>query len=200
MTTVSMKQPIAASTYPRELIALVRSLDCAEVCVRVADHYLGNLEQDDPQSYYEGGAYPQWLHGNTMNLRATLPELRAAALCAVRLKHPELGIAANALGDFEPPTAVAAIMAPIIKNPLYGNNLGGHPPKRLLEVPARLSQSHQGRFIIFYGDAFLIPSEISDDFVEVWFRRSLGFWSDGGAYPAYLEKRPYGWQAYGVEA
>lgn len=55
MTTVSMKQPIAASTYPRELIALVRSLDCAEVCVRVADHYLGNLDRTIPSPITKAG-------------------------------------------------------------------------------------------------------------------------------------------------
>lgn len=168
--------------------------------MQVAGHYLGNLEQDDPDAYYSGGAYPEWLDGNMQNLRATLPALRAAALSAIQEAHPGYLISANALGDFEAPAEIAAIMAPIMESPLYGNDLGCHPPKRLMEIPNRLLQKHDGRFVVFHGDAFLIPASLSDDFVEVWFRRSLGFWIDGGAYPAYLTKRPYGWQAYGAEA
>jgi hypothetical protein len=199
---VSSATPIEASTYSQAFLALVRTLDCAEVCVRAAGQHFSNLEQDDPDAYSGGGGSAQWTDANLQCLRGTLPGLRSAAWVGICEQHPGMAIPRNALGDFDTPKAIAELWRPVIKKYLQGelHELGDSLPQRLLAMPERLTQLHAGRFVVFNDEAHPIPDSFSDGFVEVWFRRALGSWyEDNGAYPAFLVKRPYGWQAYGIE-
>lgn len=185
-------------TYSEDLVALVRNLDRAEVSVRAANWFFSNTEMDDPEQFNGAGGFHAWVWGNIQNLEKSLPELRALFLKRVRAESGLLKIEAGVTGDAQPPAEVIAAIEPVIKAVLHVS-LNSEPPHEVLELPnAVVERCGKNRLIFFDGEVFIIPPEISDSFVEVWFRRYFA-WSDGSAYPMYLVNWPYGWQAYGIE-
>lgn len=72
------------------------------------------------------------------------------------------------------------------------------------EAPLEVRARQPGeRVVLFDADAYIVPADIDDSVVEVWFRRLFhapqfsGQW--GEPYPLYLVERDYGWQGYGLE-
>lgn len=185
--------------YSEKLVALARSLDCAEVCVRAANWHFSQIEEDDPEQFNDAGEYHAWTWGNILNLKRSLPGLRATFLSMVKEESEGWDILPNKLGDAASPKEVDALMRGVIERPIFGLLPNNESPAKLLELPA-LAKSKVGdsRTVVWDDEIYMIPSTMTDSFVEIWFRRAFG-WDDGGAYPVYLVKRQYGWQAYGIE-
>lgn len=186
-----------AVTYSHGLVALARSLDAAEVATRAALWHFDDIDADEPEKATHSH---ELTRAHINNFAETLPALRALFLSLVRQESPGWKIEPNGLGDACPPAEVTALFRPVIDTQLRLRQIDGQPPSQLLALPEEVRSSCGDRRAIFFdGDLFIIPHEFDDSFVEVWFRRALSYWPDGGAYPLYLTKRAYGWQAYGIE-
>lgn len=185
--------------YSPSLVALARSLDCAEVCVRAANWHFSQIEEDAPEQFNDAGEYHAWTWGNILNLKRSLPGLRAAFLSMVKEESKGWDILPGKLGDALPPKEVEAMMREVIERPLFRLLPSNESPAKLLELPdIAKSKTGEDRVVVWDDEIYAVPDTMTDSFVEVWFRRAFG-WSDGGAYPVYLVKRKYGWQAYGIE-
>lgn len=185
--------------YSDHLVALVRSLDSAEVSVRAANCHFSNVEMDHPKQFHDAGGYHAWAWGNSLNLEATLPGLRSFFLSKVREESRGVLINPNGLGDAYPPDEIKELFGPVTETDIYFST-GGLSPAKKLELPNEIrAECGNSRVVEFDGQVFIIPESFTDSFVEVWFRRAYSDWTDGGAYPMYLTKRAYGWQAYGIE-
>lgn len=196
----------ASLRYSDGLVALVRTLDAAQVTVMAANHHFYNMEMDEPDAYR--GKLPSWVHGNAKHLESALPGLRAT--CAERLvaetKAFGVSVQLDETGDALVPTSIKEAFGPIHDSAIWlhgerGSVLGtmqvDEPPCVLSATVQRELGERKG--VAFDDELFVIPQGLDDSVVEVWFRRVYGMWRDGGPYPCFLASRSFGWQAYGAE-
>lgn len=183
--------------YSDGLVNFARALDSAEMAVRTCAWHFGDLESYTPETLADSDGVPSWARRSLETFSAQLPALRLTFRSMVEAESEGIPIEANALGDAQPPTFVQAAFAPVLAG--YIN----HRPaiiSPLMTLPDLLRGQMSDRRVVYWdGETYIIPASFSDSFVEVWFRRAVGYWEDGGAYPLRLEKREYGWQAFGIE-
>lgn len=185
-------------TYTDELVNFIRALDCLELCVGGAHQASGldgltpeELEHEDP------GGWRRWLAANLENLGENLPNLRKMASSMIENESP-FSFDVNATGDALPPECIRSQLQPCIDECLVADN--SEPPHVIVNLPVELKKkAANSRVIIFDGEAFIIPEDIHDSVVEVWFRRMFIGPVVNEVYRMYLVKRDYGWQAYGCE-
>lgn len=194
--------------YSDRLVALARTLDATTVTVMSTEHYFCNMEMDEPDVYLGPGEFPAWVHGNAKHLRTTLPGLRKVFLERLTAESEAFGMRLDSgpTGDVLAPASIKAAFGSLHDSALplvgsrdpYDGMFQVHEPPRVLSATLH-AQLGERKGVAFDDELFVIPPEVDDSVVEVWFRRVFGGWEDGGPYPCFLVTRPYGWQAYGVE-
>lgn len=190
-----MSIPIPA--YSDTLVSFVRLLDTAEMAVRTCRWHFGDLEDYTPEIMANPVGVPSWAQQNLEKFAEQLPVLRATFKNMVEAESKGIPIEPNRLGDAQPPSLVQAAFAPVIDGYI---NYRPETPPTLLTLPDDLKEKVLNRRIVYWdGETYIIPADFPNSFVEVWFRRAVGYWEDGGAYPLRLEKREYGWQVFGFE-
>lgn len=190
----------ALPEYSLELVALVRAADAAEMAVRSGlwhfnDHAMhAEAPMADPESL------PSWACYNLEAFQQTLPALRSLVFQMVSAAHPGVEIEANRLGDACPPQFVLDVFEPIQDTMMRHLPTSELSIVKLPDISARLkTQVGDNRIVYWDGEVYIIPQHVPSSFVDVWFRRAMGYWEDRGAYPVRLEARTYGWQAFGIE-
>lgn len=140
---------------------------------------------------------PSWAKQSLERFADQLPSLRATFKSMVAAESEDVSIEENRLGDVHPPAFVESAFRPVLDDYIK------HRPATLsvlATLPDSLkAQTNENRVVYWDNEVYIIPDSFPDSFVEVWFRRAFGYWEDGGAYPLRLEKRDYGWQAFGIE-
>lgn len=184
-------------SYSDALVGFVRALDSAEMAVRTGRWHFGDLDIFEPDVMANREDVPSWARQSLEVFADQLPTLRSMFRNMVGQESNGLLIEANDLLDAVPPSFVEAAFKPVLAGyikhrPALISALDGLPESLVAAVKGQ-------RAVYWDGEVYLIPNDFPDSFVEVWFRRSVGYWEDGGAYPLRLEKRSYGWQAFGIE-
>jgi hypothetical protein len=186
--------------YSPVLVGLVRSLDAAEMAVRTVGCHFGDMEMlpetemDDPESV------ASWANMNVNAFGDSLPVLRELFRKMVKAENIGVVIEANALGDACAPPFVLAVFDPIQESLLKHRPSSDIAIATLTNLPDSVKVEAGGSKVVYWdGEVYVIPADVPDSFVEVWFRRAFGYWHDGGAYPLRLDRRNYGWQAFGIE-
>lgn len=199
-TTMNASGDNALPSYSAALVGIARALDAAEMAVRSSLWHFDDhaMEPDEPMKDEESVA--SWACQNVGALSNTLPALRTLFREMVAAENVGVEIQCNRLGDARPPQFVLAVLDPL-QIPLVSTPDGtDRYITALTELPDALkAQVGDSRVVYWDGEVYIIADNIPDSFVEVWFRRSMGYWVDGGAYPLRLEQRSYGWQAFGIE-
>lgn len=188
---------ISLPTYSDALVGFVRALDSAEMAVRTCNWHFGDMEVYTPELLADPIDVPSWAKQSLERFADQLPVLRAIFKSMVAAESEGLFLEANGLGDVHPPTFVEEAFAPVLDGYIK------HQPatlSTLATLPDSLKeQTKDCRVVYWDNEVYLIPESFPNSFVEVWFRRAIGYWEDGGAYPLRLETRAYGWQAFGIE-
>lgn len=167
------------------------------MAVRTCSWHFGDMEVYTPELLADPIGVPSWAKESLEKFADQLPVLRAMFKSMVAAESEGIFLEANRLGDVHPPTFVEEAFRPVLDGYIR------HQPTTiltLLTLPDSLKeQTKDCRVVYWDNEVYLIPESFPDSFVEVWFRRAVGYWEDGGAYPLRLETRPYGWQAFGIE-
>lgn len=190
----------ALPEYSTELVGLVRAVDAAEMAVRSCLWHFDDHSVHPENPMADAESLPSWASYNVEAFQQTLPVLRSLVFQMVCAANPGVVIEANSLGDASPPQFVLDVFEPI------QDTIFRHLPSseiaiaKLSDLPDRLQKEVGDNRVVYWdGEVYAIPQHVPSSFVEVWFRRAMGYWQDGGAYPVRLEVRSYGWQAFGIE-
>lgn len=186
--------------YSPNLVGIVRALDAAEMAVRSTLWHFDDhaMSPDDPMKDPESLA--SWASQNVEALGKSLPALRQLFHQMVSAETPGIEIERNRLGDACPPPFVQAVFDPMEATIVRHLPASDIAIAALPTLPESVkAQTGDSRVVYWDGEVYVIPRDVPDSFVEVWFRRGTGYWDDGGAHPLRLEQRSYGWQAFGIE-
>lgn len=199
-TTMNASGDNALPRYSAALVGMVRALDAAEMAVRSSLWHFDWHATEPHEPMQDELSVACWACRNVEALDDALPALRALFREMVAAENVGVEIHSNQLGDACAPEFVLALLDPL-RIPTIRTPKGTETHvTALTELPNAIkAQVGDTRVVYWDGEVFIIADNIPDSFVEVWFRRSMGSWDDGGAYPLRLEQRCYGWQAFGIE-
>lgn len=184
--------------YSSTLVSLGRAVDTANVATQSAEWFLSDLALDEPDTYNHPCGMPAWARTHNKNLAAALPELKGVFVDVLRRETTGVHVGLDEWGDPLAPASIQQLFQPVLDSVFF---YGGHDDTLFVDthLPHDVAKPTNGeRIILFDGEGDVVPTTISASVLEVWFRRILRG-ADGQAYPLYLTKRTYGWQAYGTE-
>lgn len=191
---------LALPEYSPELVALVRAVDAAEMAVRSGLWHFDDHAVHPEEPMADPESLPSWACYNLEAFQQTLPVLRSLVFQGVSAAHPGVVIEANRLGDACPPQFVLDVFEPIQDAIIRHLPSSEIAIAKLPDLSDRLKKEVGDNTLVYWdGEVYIIPQHVPSSFVEVWFRRAMGYWEDCGAYPVRLEVRSYGWQAFGIE-
>ena len=190
--------------YPAELISLVRLIDRADCAFRVTNSDYSNVQFDSPRLYQKSYEHSHmFLHA----LNSSVIAARALLLTLVKHYSPGVLIEARQNGDAELPVCWQPVFIGIQECSMISVPKPSHEALIHALDEVGISNLAPGqRVILSDNEAYLVPADLPDSFIEMWWRRSMtwtpgsGFSDDpGSAYHVYMESRAYGWQVYAVE-
>ena len=183
-------------TYSDHLIALARAYDRAVLAVRASNWHLSSL-RDDSDFFAEGDdSLSDWTRVRIEILADQLPAMVLSINSMIIAEtKPWFEISAASGAEISMPEEIRTLLKDI-------DSKSFHYQERFKdEAVAGVTPSLvENYLILFEGDGYLIPREIPQSFIEIWWRRYWYSSLQGNYYEMAMVQNPaYGWDCYGHE-
>ena len=187
--------------YSENALSLSRSYDRAAMLCESGCWYFRDLKDSDPKDFgtFENEDDPAWVNHHLEMLNQSLAGMRRAVSCLIAEETKTFcNVELDEKGYVIVPDAIRELL------PDFGEctwiKLGWPVDKAYLT--AKIAEASEGRKAIAWGEeVFFFPSDMPDNFIEIWWRRLYGGPdANEEMYPLYLEiNEAYGWDCIGIE-